>query len=281
MSSPLSIRAEWARQTGRRRTKVLAAIVLVLPIILMIAFALDRNKDSGGAGGPQAGSGGGATFVAIATTSGANFAVFTLLVASELLLYIVAALLVGDPVPSEASWSSLRYLLTAPVRRARLLRSKVTVGLLHAAIAIVLLPTWALLLGVSVYGDGDLSVPGGGEFTVFELLPRLAVAVGYIFVAVLPVAAIAFWAGVGSDSPLGAVGLALVVYIVSGILNTIDALGSLRNGLPGHSSRAWLDVLQSTVDWTAMRHGVLWSLLWALVFFALGWRRFARKDVLS
>ncbi len=36
----------------------------------------------------------------------------------------LAALFCGDAVPSEASWASLRYLLIAPVRRARLLTSK-------------------------------------------------------------------------------------------------------------------------------------------------------------
>lgn len=270
MSTPLSFRAEWARQVGRRRTKVLAVVLLVLPLIFVAAFALDDGPDRR----PT-------SFVGMATGSGANFGVFTLLVASELLLYIFAALLVGDSVPAEASWSSLRYLLTAPVLRARLLRSKVLVGLTHVALAIVALPAWALLLGMLVYGEGPFSAPGGGELSVAQLLPRLLVAAGYIFVAVLPIAGIAFWVGVGSDAPLGAVGAALVVYIVSGILDTIDALGSWRNALPGHYSRAWLDVLQPTIDWTAMRHGVLWALLWALVCFAMGWRRFGRRDILS
>jgi len=275
MSAPLSFRAEWARQVGRRRTKILLGVLLALPLVFMGAFALDR----GGSGGR--GSGTGTGFVSLATSSGANFTVFTVFVASELLLYIVAALLVGDPVPTEASWSSLRYLLTAPVQRGRLLRSKVLVGLSHVALALLILPAWTLLLGVFAYGTGSFVAPGGGTLTLGELLPRLGLALAYIFVTVLPIAAVAFWVGVRLDSPLGAVGAALVVYIISGILDIIEALGSWRNGLPGHYSRAYLDLLQSTIDWTAMRHGVLWSVLWALVFFALGWRRFARKDILS
>lgn len=281
MSAPLSFRAEWARQVGRRRTKVLAVVLVVLPLVFMAAFALDDDPGPGSSGRGAGGGPAPTSFVAIATSSGANFGVFTLLVASELLLYIFAALLIGDSVPAEASWSSLRYLLTAPVMRARLLRTKVLVGLTHVAIAIITLPAWALLLGMLTYGVGPFTIPGGGDLTLGQLLPRLLVAAGYIFIAVLPIAGIAFWAGVGSDAPLGPVGVALVVYIVSGILDTIDALGSWRNGLPGHYSRAWLDVLQPSIDWTAMRHGVLWALLWAIGCFAMGWRRFGRKDVLS
>jgi ABC-2 type transport system permease protein len=276
MRTALSFGAEWGRQVGRTRTRWIAGIVLALPLVFVGAFALDR--------GPREGRGGaaaGTRMVDLATSGGANFAVFALFVASELLLVVVAALLLGDPVPAEASWSSLRYLLTAPVRRARLLTAKVSVGLVHLAIILVVLPVWAYVIGTLAYGSAPFTIPGGGSLDAGTLAGRLALGVAYLFVAMLPVAAIAFWIGVGTDTPLAAVGGALIVYIVAGILDSIDALGSLRNGLPGHYQRSWLDLLQPTIDWTNLRHGLLWSLLWALVFLALGWRRFARKDVLS
>ena len=81
---------------------------------------------------------------------------------------------------------------------------------------------------------------------------------------------------------MAAVGSALIVLIVSGILDSIDALGDWRKGLPGHYSRAWYDLFTSTQpDWTSFQRGVLWSLLYAVVLFALGYWRFQRKDVLS
>ena len=45
-----------------------------------------------------------------------------LFVSAGFLLVVPVALFCGDTVASEASWSSLRYLLAAPVPRARLLR---------------------------------------------------------------------------------------------------------------------------------------------------------------
>src|SRR5690606_8364130 len=83
----LTFRAEWARQLGRRRTLWIFGVLLALPVIFMAAFALDPDPDRGGTAT-------GARFSDLATSSGANFAVFTLLVSGELLLYIVAALLV-------------------------------------------------------------------------------------------------------------------------------------------------------------------------------------------
>lgn len=272
MSAPLSFAAEWQRQVGRRRTRWIVAVLLALPAVFVAAFALDDDPPRLGAG---------TRMVDLATSSGANFTVFSLFVAAELLVFVVAALLVGDPVPAEASWSSLRYLLTAPVGRARLLTSKLLVGLSHVLLAVLLLVVWSWAIGLAMYGFGAFSIPGGGQIGWGDLAPRLAVAVGYLFVVTLPIAAIAFLIGVGTDTPLAAVGGALVVLIVSGILDTIDALGDWRKGLPVHYSRAWNDLLQPEVDWTAMRHGVLWALLWAVVVVALAYRRFARRDVLS
>lgn len=273
MSAPLSWRAESARQFARRRTRWVFGILIALPLILVVAFALDRNPDPT----PRA-----PRLVDLATSGAANFTIFALLVSAELLLFVVAALFAGDPVPAEASWSSLRYLLTAPVRRARLLTSKLVVGFAYVALALVILPLWTLLVGALSYGVDPLTLPvTGGELAWGTFLGRLAIALAYIFVAILPVGAISFWIGVRTDTPLAAVGGALVVLIVSGILDSIDALGHWRNALPGHYSRAWLDLLNTDVDWTAMRHGAAWSLLYAALFLALGYRRFRRQDIVS
>ncbi len=284
MSTPLSWRTEAARQLGRRRTKWVFGILLALPLIFVGAFALDSGSSSGAGGGGPADGGpvAGSRMVDVATSGSANFTVFALLVSGELLLYVLAALFAGDPVPAEASWSSLRYLLTAPVTRTRLLASKLVVGYTSVAVALVVLPVWAFLVGSLFYGTDAFTIPGGGSIPWSTLLWRLAVAVAYLFVSVLPIGAISFWVGVGTDTPLAAVGGALIVFIVSGILDTIKALGRWRNALPGHYARAWLDLLSgSEVDWSDMRHGALWAVLYAIIFLALGFRRFGRKDILS
>lgn len=271
---PLSLATEIGRQLRRRRTQWIFGILLVLPLIFVAAFALDP--------GGRRGSSSGTRPVDLATSGTGNFTLFVLLVSGELLFYIVAALFVGDSVPAEASWSTLRYLLTAPVARARLLTSKLAVGLLSVAVALVVMLTWALIVGALFYGTASLAIPGGGEMAWSMVLPRMGIAIAYIFVAVLPIAGIAFLVGVGTDTPLGAVGSALIVFIVSGILDSIDALGDWRKALPGHYSRAWYDLFTSTQpDWTSIQRGVLWSLLYAVVLFALGYWRFQRKDVLS
>jgi len=267
----LSFGAEVRRQLGRRRTLWSFVIMLALPVILIGAFALGRTS------GPP----GGSRLSDLAQQGSANFAIFALAAASDFLLVVLAALFAGDAVPAEASWSTLRYLLIAPVPRARLLASKWAVAIVSLGVAIVVYLGWGLLVGGLAYGWAPFTNPAGGVLGWGDLLPRLAIAAAYLFVTLLQVAGIAFVLGVRTDAPLGAVGVAVLVAIVSSILGQIDSLGDLRNGLPLHYIRAWQDLLTPQVDWTAMGHGVLWSVLYTLLTVGLAFAVFRRKDVLS
>ena len=61
----------------------------------------------------------------------------SLFFSASFLLIVVISLFFGDTIASEASWSSLRYLLAMPVPRIRLLRQKVLVAGLLSVLALV------------------------------------------------------------------------------------------------------------------------------------------------
>ncbi|AKT52676.1 ABC transporter permease [Arsenicicoccus sp. oral taxon 190] len=262
-------RVELGRQVGRRRTLWGFGLLLALPVILVGAFSLG----DGGSGGGR--------FVDLARQGSANFAVFCLFASSDFLLVILAALFAGDTVPSEASWSSLRYLLVAPVGRARLLTSKLVVALVSTVVATVLLPAWALLVGGLAYGWAPFSSPAGVGLSWGELLPRLALAVAVVAVNLVQVIGIALLIGTLNDAPLGAVGGAVLVTIVASILDTIDQLGDLRHALPMHYSRAWVRALSPDIGWTDIQLSTLWSLIYGVVTIAAAYWWFRRKDILS
>ncbi|GAA1882763.1 ABC transporter permease subunit [Lapillicoccus jejuensis] len=270
---PLTWRAELGRQLRRRRTLWSFGLLLALPLVVVGAFAIGRSDGSS----PTTAT----SFVSLATANAANFAVFTTSAAASFLLVVLAALFVGDALPSEASWSSLRYLLVAPVPRTRLLTSKLVVALTSMAFAVFLLIGWSLLVGGVFYGWGAFTNPAGGTLGWDVLGWRLLGVAAYVVVTLLQVGAIAFALGTRTDAPLAAVGGAVMVTIVTAILGQIDNLGVIRNGLPMYYQRAWFDLLAPTVDWTGIRHGVVWSLFWTVLFIGLGYALFRRKDVLS
>ncbi|MFF1449418.1 ABC transporter permease [Streptomyces sp. NPDC058274] len=268
----LPLRVELIRQLKRRRTLVMGAVLGLLPFVLVIAFAI---------GGEPGSRNGQVSLMDTATASGANFAAVNLFVSAGFLLVVPVALFCGDTIASEASWSSLRYLLAAPVPRARLLWSKLVVALGLSLAAMVLLPVVALAVGTAAYGWGPLEIPTGGALSTGTAAQRLLIVVAYIFVSQLVTAGLAFWLSTRTDAPLGAVGGAVGLTIVGNVLDAVTALGDWRDFLPAHWQFAWADAVQPNPEWGGMIQGTAVSVTYALVLFALAFRGFRRKDIVS
>jgi ABC-type transport system involved in multi-copper enzyme maturation permease subunit len=269
----LPFRVEFVRQLRRWRTIVAFAVLLALPWILVAAFELS--------GAPSAGNGT-PGLVSVATQGGLNFAAFSLFVSAGFLLVVVVALFCGDTVASEASWSSLRYLLAAPVPRARLLRQKLAVALAYSTIGVVALPVMSLVAGTAAFGWHPLRLPGTGvQLPPGQAVARMLIVLGYVLVTEVAVAGIAFLLSVSTDSPLGAVGGAVGLMILSAILDQVTALGSWREILPSHWQFAWLDAVQPQITWGGMLEGASVCACYGIVLLALAFRRFAKKDIVS
>lgn len=271
MSAPLSFAAEVGRQARRRRTLVVLALVVALPLLVVGAFALGEDD-------PDDTS---PSLVDLATSSGLNFALFVLLAAGGFLLGVAVALFAGDAVASEATWSSLRYLLAAPVPRSRLLQVKLVVALLSGALAVFALLTSAVAFGTLFYGWGELTTITGTRLAPGTALARLALSGAYVVVSLLWVACLAFFLGTLTDAALGAVGGAVLAIILSGILDSITALGDLRVWLPTHDSTAWLATFAPVVDGSDMLRGACVSVTWSVLALVGAWRGFLVKDVVS
>ncbi len=268
----LPLRVELVRQLRRRRTQVAYALVVALPVILWIAFSL---------GGDDDGPGQGPNLVDLASSGGGNFTVFAMFASASFLLVVLVALFFGDTVASEASWSSLRYLLAIPVPRARLLRQKAIVAGLLSLAALALLPLVALLVGSLAYGTGDLVSPTGESLTFGAAVPRILLGALYLAVHLSWVAGLALLLSVSTDAPLGAVGGAVMASIVSQILDQITALGAIRDFLPTHYADAWSALLAVDVDWGDITRGAFSAVCYATVFTAAAAWHLTRKDITS
>jgi ABC-2 type transport system permease protein len=217
----LSVRTEAVRQFRRRRTVFALGFLVLLPFILVGAFALSSGASSD-------------TYVDLAKTGAVNFTVFTIYASTGFLLVVIVALFFGDTVSSEASWGTLRYLLAIPVPRLRLLRQKLFVAATTSLLALVLLPFVTLLVGTVAYGWHPAKNPSGETYSAWSGVARVGLCTGYLAMSLLLVAAAAFWLSTLTDAPLGAVGGAVGIVIVSNILDSITALHGWRQVLPTH-----------------------------------------------
>ena len=266
------IKVEVLRQAKRRRTIYAFLALLAIPLIVMTALLVN--------GGPQD-RGGQPQLVDVASASGLNFALFVLLATSQFLLVVVVSLFAGDAVASEGQWGSLRYLLTRPIPRARLLRTKLVVAALYAAVAVVLVPVASLAMGAIAFGWSAVQTPLAGALGINTGLSRLALGTGYVVATMAVVVALAFLFSTMTDAPLTAVGGAVVLVVVSEILDQVSALGTIRNGLPTHYWLSWLDLLVDPVNASHMTTGLLAMVPWVVLPLALAFWNFSRKDVLS
>jgi len=266
---------ELLRQLRRRRTKVGLIGIAAVPVLLAVAFVLSSDGDGrGGNGGDPTG------LFSLATASGLNFALMSTAATAPFLLLAVIALFTGDTVSSEASWGSLRYLLTRPVPRGALLGRKLAVGLLLSLIAVVLVPVSGLIAGTIAFGWGDVQTPFG-VLPAATALGRLGVIVSYIAWTSLWLAALAFALSTTTDSAVGAVAGSIVLVIVVQILDAITALGDIRRWLPVHESTAWVSLLATPPRYADLSRGIWLQVPYLVVFLGFAWWWFSRRDVLS
>jgi ABC-2 type transport system permease protein len=269
----LTVRVEFIRQVRRRRTLVAFLLAVALPLIVVAAVKFGPQSRGFGDGDLD--------LVGLATAGPWNFTLTMLLFASGFLLTIIAAMFLGDTVASEASWSTMRYLLAAPVPRRRFLRAKLIVGLILTALTLATLVATSFLVALLVFGDAPLTSPLGGSFDTSTSWQRLALVTAYIGIQLLIPAGIAFLMSVLTDVPLGAVGAAVVIVIVLNIIDAIDALGDLRRLLPTDYGSAWVNALGQQIVWDDMAIGASYALVTFAVLVAAAILRFDRKDILS
>ena len=269
---------ELYRQLKRKRTAFAYAFILSLPILVAIAV---KFGPSGNSGGPTRLGSGTTDLIGLATIGAANFTTTMLYFSTPFLLVTVIALFNGDTVASEASWSTLRYLLASPVPRTRLLLQKIKVSLTLSLIAVLLVPLSAWIVGAIAFGFKPLQTPLGATFDNATALSRIAIMTGYLAISLLFVAGLAFYLSVRTDAPLGAVGVAVGISILLNILDAITALGVVREWLPVHYAFSWFDALSITIDWSQMARGASYCTMAGILFYALAIIKFAKKDVTS
>lgn len=268
----LPLRVEFARQISQWRVRGVLIVLGVLPVIVRLAFLI------GGKGGSGAGR---TDIAAFAQSSGTTFTAFILVITGGFLLTLVVALLFGDMIAGEASRSTLKYLLTIPVGRTRLLLVKVVVSATVLVVGVLLLTGMSLLVGTISYGSGGIQVPAGPQLELGESLLRILAAVTLICLHLSWAAALGTLLTVYSDAPLAAAGGVVLASIVSSILERIPDLGEVRSYLPTFDTNAFQQFFSARIDFQPIGDSILSALIYALLFGAVAVWWFRRKNISS
>ncbi len=258
------------------RTWLVIAMLVALPTIVAVLLAVTDIGPRLGAGPP---------FLSAVLTDGTLFPLAALGVVLPLLLPIAVAVLGGDAIAGEAQTGTLRYLLIRPVGRAQLLIAKLVtvVAFVIMAVLVVALVSYVegrLLLGKSSTPGGTVSV-SGSTLTPEQLAGRTGLALAYVIISMLGVAAIALFFSTLTKSPVAAALATIGVLIASAVLLGLDAASSLQ---PFLLTRYWLsfvDLFRNPILWDSVLRGLLVQVSYLLVFTLAAWANFSSKDILD
>ena len=268
------IAVELRKLFRRPRTWVTIGLLNALPVLVAVLLALTDLA-------PRPGEG--PVFLSAVLTNGTLYPLASLAIVLPLFLPIAVALIAGDSVAGEAQAGTLRYLLARPAGRTRLLVAKLVSVLVFVFVTVVVVAVVGYLVGqllFDVQPAGGTSV-SGTTLTPAEIAGRTVLAIGYVAVSMLGVAAFALFFSTLTDSPLAAMLGALGILVASSLLFTLDAASSFAPYLPTRYWLAFVDFFRQPILWRDITRGLALQGVYVLVLLGAAWANFTTKDVTS
>jgi ABC-2 type transport system permease protein len=255
---------------GRRRNLAGLAVLAVVPIVLAIAVKVSAPGD-----------GRGPDFVGAITGNGLFVAFAALALELPIFLPLAIGVIAGDSVAGEANIGTLRYLLTIPAGRTRLLLVKFVAIVISAFVATVLVAGVGTVMGLSLFGGGDMTLLSGSQTSMADGVGRLALSCLYLTAQFSALGAIGLFISTLTEQPIGATVAVVLVNVMMFVLDSISQLSWLHPWLLTHWWTAFGDLLRDPMATDNIVRGLLTAAVYAVVFWLAAWARFSSKDITS
>jgi ABC-2 type transport system permease protein len=279
------ILVELRKMFRRPRTWATIAVLNALPIVVAVLLVLTDLAPRPGEGPP---------FLSAVLSNGTLYPLAALALVLPLFLPIAVAVVAGDSVAGEAQAGTLRYLLARPAGRTRLLVAKLVAVLAFVLVTVVIVAVVGYVVGTTLFhaqplgttvitgggGSGGTSV-SGTALSPQDITDRTLMAIGYVAVSMLGVAAFALFFSTLTDSPLGATMGALAVLVTSSLLFTLDAASPIAPYLPTRYWLSFVDFFRDPILWRNITRGLALQGVYVGVLLTAAWANFTTKDVTS
>ena len=242
------IAVELRKMFRRPRTWATIAVLNALPILVAVLLVLTDLAPRPGEGPP---------FLSAVLSNGALYPLAALAIVLPLFLPIAVAVVAGDSIAGEAQAGTLRYLLARPAGRTRLLVAKLVAVLAFVLVTVLVVAGVGYLVGTTLFDAQPVAGTSvsGTSLTPEEIAGRTVLAIGYVAVSMLGVAAFALFFSTLTDSPLGATMGALAVLVASSLLFTLDAASPIAPYLPTRYWLAFVDFFRDPILWRDVVRG--------------------------
>jgi len=264
------LRSELLLIFGRRRNLAGLAVLAAVPVIVAIAIKVV---------GPS--SQGGPTFFAAVMGNGLFVALASLALELTLFLPLAVSAIAGDTIAGEANQGTLRYLLTVPVGRTRLLLVKLAAVVVFAFAATLLVAVAGAIAGCALFGGGPMTLLSGVQVSFVAGALRVLAAVAYLALSLSALGAVGLFVSTLTEQPIGATVAVLVFDLMCQVLDQIPQLDWLHPWLLTHWWLSFGDLLRDPIAWHGIGRGLALAAGYTAVAWLAAWARFAGKDVTS
>ena len=256
---------------GRRRNQAGLAVLAVVPIVIAVAVKVSSGR----------GRGGGPDFFASMTGNGLFVALAALTIELPLFLPLAVAAIAGDAVAGEANLGTLRYLLTVPVGRTRLLAVKFLAITVFSFAATLLVAGVGAVAGVILFGGGDMTLLSGSQIPMGDAALRVLLTMLYIAAGLAALGAIGLFVSTLTEQPIAAMIAIVIVNVTMFILDSLPQLAWLHPWLLTHWWTSFGEFFRAPIAWSDPIRGLLTAVGYALVFALAARARLGDKDITS
>lgn len=256
----------------RRRTWAMLFTISLIPIFLAIAVSLSGSTLPPGEGPP---------FLDRVSQNGLFVGFTAMIMAIPLFLPLTIGVVSGDTIAGEANTGTLRYLLVAPVNRARLLLVKFIGASAFALAATFTLIITGITIGAILFPIGPVTLLSGDVISIPAALWRIFVIAIYVTISLMGLSAIGLFISTLTVIPVGAMAATVVLSTVSQILGTLPQISAIHPYLLSYYWLGFADILRNPMDLSSMLSNTLLQLAYIAIFGSLAYSRFTSKDILS
>ena len=266
------LRSELRLVFGRRRNQILLVVLALVPVLVGVAIRVSTGEAEPGEGPP---------FLDRVSGNGLFLAFTGLATVVPFFLPLTVGVVSGDAVAGEAQAGTLRYLLTVPVARARVLAVKYGALVAFTLAASFLVAAVGLVVGLALFPTGDVTLLSGTTIPPLAAVGRAALVALYVAASLAGLAAIGLAVSTFTEVPVGAMATTVVLAITSQILDAIPQLSWLHPWLFTHQWLAFADLLRDPVPTGAIVDGLVLQAGWIAVALTIAWSRFTTRDITS
>ncbi len=264
------LRSELRLIFSRRRN--LAGLVVLAAVPVLLAIATKLSSSGGGSGGD---------FFSSITDNGLFVALASLTIELGLFLPLAVAVISGDSLAGEANTGTLRYLLTVPVHRTRLLAVKYLAIVLFSLVATFTVSVTGIVMGLALFGGGPMTLLSGTQVPFADGLVRVLAASVYLGLCFASLGAVGLFVSTLTEQPVGAMIAVVIFSSASFILDTIPQVAWVHPFLITHHWLAFGDLFRDPVAWQGITEGLYVVAAYVVVFCLAAWARFTAKDITS